>query len=114
MNLSGKSREEIQKALIGKSRKELIDIICCLVTVEQHYKPAEVAARSGMKKRTVLADIHAGKFGGEYYKRAENQITVSASGVNAWRESFRVVVPSMEGDSQQACPNRSFNSHSAR
>jgi hypothetical protein len=102
MNLSGKSPEEIEKALIGKSRKELIDIICRLTTVEQHYKPAEVAARSAMKKRTVLADIHAGKFGGEYYKRADNQITVSASGVNAWRHSFRVVVPPREKNSKQA------------
>jgi hypothetical protein len=102
MNLSGKTPEEIEKALIGKSRKELIGIICRLATVEQHYKPAEIAARSAMKKRTVLADIHAGKFGGEYYKRAENQITVSASGVNAWRQSFRVVVVPKEKDSKQA------------
>lgn len=101
MNLSGKSSEEIEKALIGKSRKELIDIICRLATVEQHYKPAEIATRSAMKKRTVLADIHEGKFGGEYYKRAENQITVSASGVNAWRESFRVIVEPKEKDSKQ-------------
>ena len=101
MNLSGKSPEEIEKALIGKSRTELIDIICRLATVEQHYKPAEIAARSAMKKRTVLADIHAGKFGGEYYKRSENQITVSASAVHAWRQSFRVVVPPTEKDSKQ-------------
>ena len=101
MNLSGKSPEEIEKALIGKSRKELIDIICRLATVEQHYKPAEIAACSAMKKRTVLADIHAGKFAGEYYKRSDNQITVSASAVNAWRESFRIVVPPTEKDSKQ-------------
>ena len=92
MNLTGKSPEEIEKALIGKSRKELIDIICRLATIEQHFRPAEIASRSGMTKRTILADIHAGKFGGEYFKRAENQITVSASAVNAWRRSFRVVV----------------------
>ena len=59
MNLSGKSPAEIEKALIGKSRKELIDIICRLATVEQHYRPGEIAARSAMTKRTVLTDIHA-------------------------------------------------------
>jgi hypothetical protein len=100
MNLSGKSPEEIERALIGKSRKELIDIIYRLATVEQHYKPAEIAARSAMKKRTVLADIHAGKFGGEYFKRAENQITVSASGVNVWRNSFRIIVTPSENRSK--------------
>jgi hypothetical protein len=89
-DLIGKTREQIDRALRDKTRTELIDMIHSLATVEQHFKPAEIASRSGMKKRTVLADIHAGKFGGEYYNRAENQITVSASGVNAWRESFRV------------------------
>jgi len=52
-----------------------------------------------MKKRTILADIHAGKFGGEYFKRSENQITVSASGVNAWRDQFRVIVRQSESKS---------------
>ena len=92
MNLSGKSREEIDRALAGKTRAELIDIIFSLATVEQHFRPAEIARRSGMTKRTVLADIHKGRFNGEYYKRSANQITVSATGVNIWRANFRVVV----------------------
>ena len=92
MNFSGKSREEIARALAPKTRDELIDIIVSLAVVEQHFTPAEIASRSGMTKRTVLADIHAGRFGGEYFKRSPNQITVSASGVNAWRRSFRVEV----------------------
>jgi DNA gyrase/topoisomerase IV subunit B len=50
-----------------------------------------------MTKRTILVDIHKGRFGGEYYKRAGNQITVSASGVNAWRRSFRVEVEHPRG-----------------
>jgi hypothetical protein len=92
MNLSGKNREEIDRALTGKTRAELIDIIFSLSTVEQHFKAGEIASRSGMTKRTVLADIHAGRFNGEFFKRAGNQITVTASGVNAWRRSFRVQV----------------------
>src|SRR5262249_42779860 len=96
MNLAGKSREEIARALATKTRAELLDIIFSLATVEQHFKPAEIASRSGMTKRTILADIHAGRFNREYYKRAGNQITVSAAGVNAWRNSFRVVVTPSE------------------
>src|SRR5262245_13622030 len=92
MNLSGKSREEIDHALARQTRAELIDIIFSLSTVEQHFRPAEIARRSGMTKRTVLADIHKGRFNGEYFKRAGNQITVSASGINEWRRSFRVEV----------------------
>jgi hypothetical protein len=93
MNLSGKGRAEIDRALAHKTRAELIDLIFSLATIEPHFTPSEIARRSGMTKRTILADIHAGKFGGEYYKRSTNQITVSAAGVNAWRESFRIVVP---------------------
>src|SRR5262245_19974564 len=92
MNLSGKSREEIQRAVAGKTRTELVDVIVALSTVEQHFTPSQIANLSGMTKRTVLADIHRGRFNGEYYKRAGNQITVSASGVNVWRRSFRVEV----------------------
>jgi hypothetical protein len=92
MNFSGKSREEIARALASKTRDELIDIIFSLAVVEQHFTPTEIASRSGMTKRTILADVHKGRFGGEYFKRSPNQITVSASGVNAWRRSFRVEI----------------------
>jgi hypothetical protein len=67
----------------------LIDLIFSLVTVEQLLKPAEIAARSCLNKRAVLRDIRDGKFGA-YYCRAENSIAVPASGVNEWRNNFRV------------------------
>ena len=97
MTLCGKDREAIDRILAGKTRTELIDLIFSLSTIEPHFTPSEIARRSGMSKRTILADIHAGRFNGEYYKRAENQITVSASGVNAWRRSFRVEVEHPHG-----------------
>ena len=87
--LVGKTREEIEKQLAGKSRRELIDLIYSLVTVEQLLKPAEIAARSCLNKRAVLRDIRDGKFG-DYFCRAENSIAVPASGVNEWRNNFRV------------------------
>ena len=87
--LFGKTREEVEKQLAGKSRAELLDLIHSLVTVEQLLKPAEIAARSCLNKRAVLRDIREGKFG-DYYCRAENSIAVPASGVNKWRNSFRV------------------------
>lgn len=87
--LAGKTREEIEKQLAGKSRAELLDLIHSLVTVEQLLKPAEIAARSCLNKRAVLRDIRDGKFG-DYYCRAENSIAVPASGVNKWRNNFRV------------------------
>jgi hypothetical protein len=90
MNLKGKTREEIDRQLAGRSRSELIDLIFSLSTVEQWFKPSEIAARCCVNKRAILKDIRDGKFG-DYYCRAENSIAVPASGVNQWRRSFRVL-----------------------
>src|SRR5215468_1227214 len=89
MNLHGKTREQLEVALANKSRSELIGLIYSLASVEQLFKPAEIAARSCLNKRAVLRDIRDGKFG-DYYVRAENSIAVPASGVNEWRNRFRV------------------------
>jgi hypothetical protein len=89
MDLRAKTREQIDLALRHKSRHELIDLIHSLVSVEQLLKPAEIASRSCLNKRAVLRDIRDGKFG-DYYCRAENSIAIPASGVNKWRQRFRV------------------------
>jgi hypothetical protein len=89
MKLAGKNREQIEAALRNKSRSDLLDIICSQSTVEQLFKPAEIAARSCLNKRAVLRDIRDGKFG-PYFVRAENSIAVPASGVNQWRRRFLV------------------------
>src|SRR6266536_1999886 len=89
MNLRGKTREQLESALAHKSRSELIDLIYSLLTIEQFFKPSEIAARSCLNKRAVLRDIRDGKFG-DYYCRAENSIAVPASGVNKWRSNFCV------------------------
>jgi hypothetical protein len=89
MQLGGKTRREIEQALANKSRGELLDVIFSLATVEQLFKPAEIAARSCLNKRAVLRDIREGKFG-HYYSRAENSIAVPASGVSQWRRAFAV------------------------
>jgi hypothetical protein len=88
-NLRGKTLDQLETALSHKSRSELIGLIYSLVTVEQLFKPAEIAARSCLNKRAVLRDVRDGKFG-DYYCRAENSIAVPASGVNQWRSRFRV------------------------
>jgi hypothetical protein len=87
--LCGKTRQQIETALAGKSRAQLLDIIYSHATVEQLFKPAEIAARSCINKRAVLKDIRDGKFG-PYFCRAENSIAVPASGVNSWRSRFLV------------------------
>jgi len=105
MNLYGKTREQIETALAGKSRAEFVDIIYSHVTVEQLFKPAEIAARSCINKRAVLKDIRDGKFG-DYYCRAENSIAVPASGVNEWRRSFLVPVNAARSNPNLATDKR--------
>jgi hypothetical protein len=92
MNLTGKSREQIGRALRERSRAELLDLIFSLSTVEELFKPSEIAKRSKINRRDVLRDIKAGKFGGGYFCRAQNSLAVSASSVNKWRRSFFVPV----------------------
>src|SRR6476620_10244651 len=89
MYLLGKTREQLGVALRHKSRSDLIDLIHSLVSVEPLLRPGEIAARSCLNKRAVLRDIRDGKFG-DYFCRAENSIAVPASGVNQWRNNFRV------------------------
>jgi hypothetical protein len=99
MNLTGKTREQLDVMLAHKSRSELIGLIHSLVTVEILLKPAEIAARSCINKRAVLKDIRDGKFG-DYYCRAQNSLAVPASGVNQWRRSFRVSAKTHRSETQ--------------
>jgi hypothetical protein len=62
MNLRGKSYEQVKAAVAHKSRRELVDLIYSLVTVEQLLKPAEIAARSCRISELPLRDIRDGKF----------------------------------------------------
>jgi hypothetical protein len=89
MILHGKTRAQLESSLAHKSRAELLDLIHSLVAVEQLLKPAEIAARSCLNKRAVLRDIRDGKFG-DYFCRAENSLAIPVSGVNQWRNRFRV------------------------
>ena len=83
MQLSGKTRDEVIRALTHKNRAELLDIICSLIAVEQLFKPSEIATRVHVNKRAILRDIRDGKFG-DYYCRAENSIVVPGE----WRSQM--------------------------
>src|SRR4029077_10644237 len=89
MNLHGKTRQQVEAALRHKSRLELIYLIPSLVSIDQWFKPSQIATLSCLNKRAVLRDIRDGKFG-QYFVRAENSIGVPASSVNEWRNRFRV------------------------
>jgi hypothetical protein len=91
VNLRGKTRGEIEQRLATKSRSELLDLVHSLVTVEQLFKPSEVAARTHVNKRAILRDVRDGKFG-DYIVRAENSVLLPASGIKQWLDRYRVSV----------------------
>jgi Mg2+/Co2+ transporter CorC len=96
-NLAGKSRQDLEVLLRNSSREELLDIIESLASVEQLLKPAEIAARSCMNKRRILAAIRRGELG-PYFAHAENSIAVPASSVNKWRRRFLVPITATNAD----------------
>jgi hypothetical protein len=90
MNLTGKTRDEIEAALAGVPRAQLIDMIASMAALEPWFKPSEIAARRRMSVRDVRQAMKDGKLGGGYFRRAGNSMLASASGVRAWDRLFFV------------------------
>jgi predicted transcriptional regulator len=96
-NLTGKTEEQIGRALKELTWDELIGVIHSLATVEEAFTPAEIARRKKMSKRDVIREMKAGKMGGGYFSRSFNSLKVSASGVNEWWARFWVPVNGSNG-----------------
>jgi hypothetical protein len=109
MNLTGKTREEIADNLAGAPRSRLIDIIVSMATLEQWFKPSEIAVRRRMNVRDVRAAFKAGKLGGGYYRRAGNSMLASASAVASWDRSFFIATHKKE-----EAPNTGFGVGNSR
>lgn len=88
-----KSAEECEELIYGRTPTELGQIIFSLLQAERHYSAEQIAELEGMTAQTIRKDIKAGLFGGEYFARNSRQLRVSASGIEKWRELFRVEVP---------------------
>lgn len=86
------SPEALKELIYGQTPEDLAHVIFNLVQTEKHYSAAEIAELEGMDAKTIRRDIKAGLFGGEYFNRNGKSLRVSASGVAAWRELFRVKV----------------------
>lgn len=54
IDLTGKSREQIERALAHKRRNELLDLIFSLITFEPHFSVATFAQRRQLTRATVL------------------------------------------------------------
>lgn len=101
MKLAGKTRTEVETALAGKSRAELVELVFSLVTFERLLTSREIAEASHVAKRDVIRAMRAGGFvdpifGRGFFCRAGNSLRVSATAANAWRQTFFVPVASRD------------------
>ena len=91
MKLRGKSLDEVRELTRGLTHDDLAAVLFRAVTVEEWFKPAEIAELRRMRRQDVLAGIRAGKFGPVYFARGV-QVKVPASGVAYFDEQLRVPV----------------------
>jgi hypothetical protein len=96
MDFTGKTRDEIVASLADKPRSALVEMIVSMASVEQWFKPGEIAARRRMNVRDVRKAMKAGKLGGGYYRRAANSMLVPASAIAAWDRSFFIATNKKE------------------
>jgi hypothetical protein len=96
------TRAELDVAMQGKTRGELLDVIFSLMALDRLMSARQIAEASGVSKRDVLAAMKAGAFvdplfGRGFFCRASNSLRVSARAANAWRRSFFVpVLPAVD------------------
>ncbi len=83
MNLIGKSRPEIERALRNKDRPELLDLIFELVTVEPHLSVSQVARLRKLSRDTILDKIRSGEIY-RVHKPVKNALRIPLSSIVQW------------------------------
>lgn len=102
------STEAIRAALAGKTQRELCDMIVSLRCLEPLFTAPQIAAREGMNVRDVRKAMRSGEmvhpvWGPGYICRGTNSKKVTASQVNAWRQSFFVSVSPAPNSRRYSC-----------
>jgi len=99
--LRGKPITELRELLAGVDREELIRLLSITLSVEPTMRASEIAAVSQRPRAAVLRAIRNHEMG-DYFCFGENSLTVPVSGVNRWRDGFKV--------SEDAISDRRFKS----
>jgi acetolactate synthase small subunit len=91
LNLIGKSRDEIARAVARKRPEELVDIITELATIEPHFSPKTIARARQMSQRRIVEMCRTGEMPGAH-KPLANGWRVALSGIRQWDESTAVTL----------------------
>jgi hypothetical protein len=83
VNLLGKSRAEVERALKNTDRPALLDLIVELVSVEPHFSVSQVARLRKLSRDTILAKIRAGEIK-RVHKPVKNALRIPLSAIRDW------------------------------
>jgi hypothetical protein len=88
-----RSRQEIECALRGKTREELVELICQLATLERLLTARQIASVCRINTRHVGREMTDGRFvdplyGPGFYMFGSKSKKVSVSAAEAWREKL--------------------------
>lgn len=99
MNLLGKTREQIEKATKDCDRRQLVNLIYSLATLEPHFTPRQVAERRALSVDTILRKVRSGEL--PAHRPAEKQIRIPLSSVEAWDRHTALFFTSNGSDKSQ-------------
>ena len=89
MNLLGKTRTEIERALRNKDRPELLDLIFELVTMEPHFSVSQVARARKISRTTVLDKIRKREIP-RAHRLGEHGLRIPLSAVAEWDANTQI------------------------
>ena len=89
MNLIGKSRPEIERALRNKDRPELLDLIFELATVEPHFSVSQLARARKLSRDTILDKIRRREIP-RVHRPVKNALRIPISAIAEWDANTQV------------------------
>jgi hypothetical protein len=89
VNLIGKSRPEIERALRNKDRPELVDLIFELTTMEPHFSVSQVARARKVSRNTILDKIRSREIP-RAHRPVKNALRIPLSAIHEWDANTQV------------------------
>jgi hypothetical protein len=89
VNLIGKSRPEIERALRNKDRPELLDLIFELATMEPHFSVSQVARARKLSRDTILEKIRKREIP-RVHRPVKNALRIPISAIQEWDQNTQV------------------------
>jgi excisionase family DNA binding protein len=96
MNLIGKTRIEIERALRDKDRPELLDLIFELSTIEPHLTVSELARLRKVSRATIIDKIAKREIP-RAHRLGDHGIRIPLSSVGEWDRNTQVTNGHKEG-----------------